>query len=74
MLDEEASKDDPDWEKADFELWPFRYRYRSPPRLVVHPNWVKEYVARSREMTLCPVFLALDRLWKTLHLSHRTPH
>lgn len=58
----EANKDDLDWEKADFELRPFRYRYRCLPRLVVYPNWAKKHVARSREMTLCPVFLALDRL------------
>jgi hypothetical protein len=62
VLDEGVNKDDLGREKADSERWSFRYRYRPFPRLVVRLNRVKKYVARSCEMTLSLVFLALDRL------------
>ena len=62
MLNDVVNKDGLGWEKADFERWSLRYRYRSFPRLVVRLNWAKKYVARGCEMTLSLVFLALGRL------------
>ena len=63
----EANRDDLGWVKVNFERWLFRYRYRPLPRLVVRLNQVKKYVARSWQVL---VFLGLDRLCKTLHLSY----